>query len=128
MEKCITQNIEVTVKTSFHTQASNPELDHYVHIYEISIYNHGDYKVQLISREWFIKDLFGITKEVRGFGVIGEQPIIEPNTFYAYASGSNFSTTFSIMRGRYLFKRVNDGLEFFVKIPQFSLVFPPKLN
>ena len=76
MQKCITKNIEVSVKTFFHEDASAPDLSNYVYVYEISITNHGDYDVQLESREWNINDLLGEKKVIKGIGVVGEQRVI----------------------------------------------------
>ncbi|MGB0430686.1 MAG: Co2+/Mg2+ efflux protein ApaG [Bacteroidia bacterium] len=128
MVKCFTKNIEVRVSPSYHFQASNPELAHFVHIYEVTIINHSDKVVQLISREWYIRDLIGSTEIIKGNGVIGQQPIIEPTQSHTYASGCNFKSDYGFMEGYYNFKRLQDQTYFKVKIPRFQLVFPPKLS
>jgi len=128
MVKCISHNIEVLVKPIYHEEASEPALGNYVFMYEVTIKNVGDQAMQLISREWYIKDLPGATKIVKGLGVIGEQPIVYPGKFHSYLSGCNFRSTYGLMKGYYNFERLSDGKKLRVKIPAFSLVFPPELN
>lgn len=128
MQKCITKNIEVSVKTFFHEEASAPELGNFVYVYEISITNHGEYNVQLESREWLITDLLGEKKVIKGVGVIGEQPIIRSGQTFTYASGCNLHSGFGSMVGKYTFKRLHDDSDFKVRIPKFTLSFPPSLS
>jgi ApaG protein len=128
MQKCITNNIEVSVKTFFHEEASAPELSNYVYVYEISITNHGDFDVQLESREWHIFDLLGEKKVIKGIGVIGEQPVISSGQTFTYASGCNLHSGFGAMIGKYTFRRLYDESAFKVRIPRFTLAFPPTLS
>ncbi|MFY0672836.1 MAG: Co2+/Mg2+ efflux protein ApaG [Bacteroidia bacterium] len=128
MHKCITNNIEVSVRTFFHNEASAPELSNFIHVYEITITNHGDCEVKLESREWNIIDLLGEKKVIKGIGVVGEQPIIKPSQSFTYASGCNLNTELGAMIGKYTFVRLYDQSHFKVRIPKFVLAFPPTLS
>lgn len=99
---------------------SDPVEDHYVWAYTIELENQGDKPVQLIKRHWHITDAQGMVQEVRGDGVVGEQPIIAPNQSYRYTSGTALSTSSGIMRGEYSMLS-HDGEGFDVIIPLFSL-------
>ncbi len=99
---------------------SDPAIDVYTFAYHISIKNVGEVPVQLVSRHWIITDGHGKVKEVRGAGVIGEQPQIEPGESFEYTSGSQFKTAVATMHGSYQFV-ADDGVEFEVPIPKFTL-------
>ncbi|MBI1184992.1 Co2+/Mg2+ efflux protein ApaG [bacterium] len=128
MVRSVTKQIEIIVKSAFHEEASSPDADNYVFSYEISIVNKGEAAVQLISREWIIKDLPGTMKMVKGIGVVGEQPVIQPGAKHTYISGCNFAVGMGYMQGYYYFERVQDRKSFRVRIPRFAMVFPPILN
>lgn len=128
MISCITNNIEIIVRSSYQEQSSSPEFSNYVFAYEITIINKGQYAVQLLAREWKIKEAMGIVKLIKGMGVVGEQPVLQPNQKYTYISGCNFQSEIGIMQGQYDFVRLFDEQPFKVKIPKFNLVFPPNLN
>ncbi len=99
---------------------SDPANDVYTFAYHMSIKNEGDVSVQLISRHWIITDGHGKVQEVRGAGVIGEQPTIEPGQRYEYTSGSQFKTAVGTMHGSYQFV-AGDGVKFDAPIPKFTL-------
>ena len=100
----------------------------FVHAYEVTITNRGDDMVQLISREWHIKDTVGETKIIKGMGVVGEQPLLAPEEFHRYISGCNFNTEIGSMHGFYVFKSITRNKMFKVRIPKFVLAFPYSLN
>jgi ApaG protein len=99
---------------------SDPANDLYTFAYHISIKNDGEVRVQLLSRHWIITDGHGKVQEVRGAGVIGEQPEIAPGESYEYTSGSQFKTAVGTMHGSYQFV-ADDGVKFDAPIPKFTL-------
>ena len=127
MYDTITRNIQVCVEPLFLEEESAPENSHYVWAYKITIYNLGEEKVQLLNRYWKITDSKGIVKEVKGSGVVGEQPVIRPGGSYQYMSGAPLPTPSGLMEGNY--EMVNDsGESFDVEIPLFSLDSPHEKN
>lgn len=124
----ITEGIKVTVSTEYQPNYSSPSQAHYVFTYKVIIDNHGDYTVQLTHRNWFIHDANGSMREVSGEGVVGQQPILEPGDTYEYVSGSNLKSGMGKMVGVYNLERIVDGKKFSVKIPEFTLIVPFKLN
>jgi len=99
-----------------------------VHAYWIKIENLSNSPVQLLSREWIIKDSNLINRHIKGDGVIGKQPIIESGAFHEYSSWCPIVTNIGQMSGKYRMKRLMDGSLFDVNIPAFALIHPPKLN
>ena len=99
---------------------SDPANGVYTFAYHVSIKNDGELPVQLISRHWIITDAHGKVEEVRGPGVIGEQPHLEPGESFEYTSGSRFKTSVGTMHGSYQFV-AEDGVKFEAPIPKFTL-------
>jgi len=123
MYRAITQGIEVRVEPFFLPEHSDPEESKYVWAYQVTIANYSPQAVKLLSRYWHITDGMGRVQEVRGEGVVGEQPEIEPGDTYRYTSGCPLTTSSGIMVGRYTMQTERgDMLE--VDIPAFSLDFP----
>ena len=119
----VTKNIRVSVKTNFLSDQSDTENSLWVWSYHILIENNGNDKVQLIDRYWKITDATGIIKEVKGSGVIGEQPTIKPGEFFEYTSGTPLNKSSGFMSGNY--RMINENNEsFFIDIPVFSLDIP----
>ncbi len=118
-----TQDIRVTVQPVFLPDQSSPAENHYVWAYHIRIENRGRDVVQLRSRHWRITDAQGRTQEVRGPGVVGEQPVLAPGEAFEYTSGTPLPTPSGIMVGTYRMER-RDGEAFDVSIPAFSLDSP----
>ena len=119
----ITRSIRITVKPFFLDEQSSPENDHYVFAYQVKIENQGEEIVQLRNRYWKITDGFGHQQEVRGEGVVGEQPVINPGDSYEYTSGTPLGTSSGIMVGTY--EMVTSGGESFdAAVPAFSLDSP----
>ena len=119
----ITKSIRVTVVPAFLDEHSSPEDDKYVWAYEVRIENLGEETVQLINRYWSITNSLGQTQTVRGPGVVGEQPILNPGEYFEYTSGTPLSTPSGLMMGTYQMEN-NDGKLFDVSIPAFSLDSP----
>jgi len=119
----VTKNIRVSVKTNFLSDQSDIENGLWVWSYQILIENNGNDRVQLIDRYWKITDATGIIKEVKGSGVIGEQPTIKPGEFFEYTSGTPLNKSSGFMSGNY--RMINENNEsFFIDVPVFSLDIP----
>ena len=123
MYKAVTHQVTVTVEPSFEPDRSEPEAGRYFWRYDIEIANLGDKPVTLIERHWRITDANGRQQEVRGAGVVGEQPTIRPGEAFRYASGCPLATPSGMMVGEYRMVRA-DGTSFDVAIPAFSLDSP----
>ncbi len=123
MYNAVTRLISVTVTPYFIEDQSDPEDNHFVWAYKVDIENTGRETVQLISRYWHITDANGQVQEVRGDGVVGEQPVLRPGESFEYTSGTPLSTPSGIMVGRYQME-TKGGEEFEIEIPAFSLDSP----
>jgi len=123
MYTATTHSIMITVEPTYLDNESRPRRNRYVWAYHVTIENRGVEPVQLKSRYWKITDSLGRTQEVRGEGVIGEQPIIPPGQSYEYASGTPLSTPSGIMMGSY-YMETSDGRTLEIDIPAFSLDSP----
>ena len=123
MYRKTTRNIEVSVEPVYLEEHSSPEESHFVWAYQVRIENRGHDIVQLRDRYWHITDALGRVQEVRGAGVVGEQPILRPGEAFEYMSGTPLSTPSGIMAGRYYMETEN-GERFDVEIPAFSLDSP----
>jgi ApaG protein len=118
-----TRNISVRVSPAFMEDDSSPVQGYYFWAYTVEIANNGSERVQLLSRHWRITDASGRTQEVRGPGVVGEQPTLAPGESYRYTSGAPLRTPSGIMLGWYQMAG-EDGEMFDVAIPAFSLDSP----
>ena len=119
--------IEINVKTRYLAEHSHPEENRYVFAYDITIRNNGNESAQLLSRHWIITDGDGKTQEVRGDGVVGEQPVIDANDEFSYSSGTLMATAVGSMQGSFTMK-TPDGEEFDAPIAPFSLAVPGVLH
>jgi ApaG protein len=124
----ITDGVKVSVQTEYHPNYSNSKQSHYAFTYKVRIENGSNYTVQLLARHWFIYDSCGIITEVKGEGVVGKKPILEPGDVHEYVSGCNIKSDIGKMKGTYLMERVMDGKKFSVIIPEFKLIVPYRLN
>lgn len=123
MYRAITRQIEVIVEPQFLPERSSPDKRQFFWAYTIIIVNVGTETVQLKTRHWIITDGAGRSQEVRGEGVIGEQPVLGPGERFEYTSGVPLTTTSGFMTGRY--QMVTDtGEPFEIDIPLFSLDSP----
>jgi ApaG protein len=119
--------IAVKVHTIYLPEQSDEALDRYVFAYTIVLSNTGTVTAQLISRHWVIADGTGGVQEVRGLGVVGEQPLLKPGDSYEYTSGTAISTPVGSMKGSYQMV-AEDGLRFDAPIPEFILSVPRILH
>ena len=123
MYRAVTRRIEVTVEPNFLPERSSAERSRYFWSYTIVITNTGDETVQLRTRRWLITDATGRQQEVRGEGVVGEQPVIPPGEHFEYTSGVPLSTASGFMTGSY--EMVSEtGERFEIEVPTFSLDSP----
>lgn len=119
--------IEVSVQPEFLADQSNPREGRYVFAYTVTIENHGDHNLQLLTRYWRITNGQGVITEVEGEGVVGEQPIIEPGHAYQYTSGTVVETPWATMEGHY--GMIDEGGEAFeTPIPLFGLITPGSVH
>ncbi len=128
METAITNDIKVTVEVIYQPAYSKPMKNEYVFAYRITIENLGLYTVQLLRRHWNIWDSNGISREVEGEGVVGDQPILEPGQSYQYVSGCPLVTDIGTMSGTFQMLRIDNKKEFKANIPKFQLITPFKNN
>jgi ApaG protein len=125
--EAITNGICVEVDAAYSRDHSAPQLGRWFFLYTIRIRNQSDETVQLLSRHWVITDATGKVEEVRGPGVVGEQPVLEPGEAFQYTSGCPLGTPFGRMRGRYEMRGAN-GARFHAEIPSFDLREPQALH
>ncbi len=123
MYRAVTHDIEVMVEPFYLESHSEPAEGRYVWSYRVTVANHSDRTMQLESRYWNIVDANGTVEEVRGPGVVGEQPILNPGDSFQYSSGCPLRTPSGIMRGHYQM-RDETGKTFEINIPAFSLDSP----
>ena len=120
-------HISVNVNTTYLADQSDPSSDRYVFAYTITIANTGTVAAQLISRHWIITDAENVTQEVKGLGVVGEQPLLRPGESFEYTSGTAMATPVGTMRGTYQMV-AEDGNKFDAEIPVFTLSMPRVLH
>ena len=123
----VTEGIEVTIRAGYVESQSNPEESTYFFAYEVTIENVGDTDAQLVSRHWIVTDGTGEERHVRGAGVVGEQPLLEPGEVFQYTSFCPLETPVGSMLGSYRFKRA-DGTFFDAIVAPFTLAMPNMLN
>ncbi|HSV19830.1 MAG TPA: Co2+/Mg2+ efflux protein ApaG [Casimicrobiaceae bacterium] len=119
--------IEVVAKPAYLADQSDPAKNQYVFAYTITITNTGDVTAQLISRHWVITDGEHRTQEVKGLGVIGQQPVLKPGERFEYTSGASLPTPVGTMRGSYQMV-AEDGHTFDAPIASFTLSVPRTLH
>lgn len=119
--------IDVHPQPQFIPDQSDPENDRYVFAYTITIKNIGSVPAQLISRHWIITDANSEVQEVRGLGVVGNQPLLRPGEAFEYTSGCALTTPVGTMKGTYQMV-AEDGTAFEAEIPEFTLAIPRVLH
>jgi len=119
--------IEVRPQPQFLAEQSDPQNDRYVFAYTITITNAGEVPAQLISRHWIITDGGEGVQEVRGLGVVGNQPLLKPGEAFEYTSGCALTTPVGTMKGTYQMV-AEDGTHFDADIPEFTLAMPRTLH
>ena len=120
-------DIRIEVDTTYVREQSEPEDNRYVFAYTITITNTGMMPAQLLSRHWIITDANNKVQEVRGEGVIGEQPYLQPGDSFRYTSAAMIETPVGCMQGEYQML-ADDGYEFDAEIPVFNLSTPHTLH
>lgn len=125
--EALTNGIRVQVRARYSPEHSAPNRSHWFFLYTIRISNEGDAKAQLLNRHWIIVDGTGHTEEVRGEGVVGQQPELEPGQSFEYTSGCPLGTPFGSMSGTYEMRRA-DGVSFEAEIALFELVQPSAIH
>ncbi|HZH52379.1 MAG TPA: Co2+/Mg2+ efflux protein ApaG [Microvirga sp.] len=123
MYKAVTRGISVTVTPRYMPEESSPDDGRYFFAYTVEIINTSLERVQLKARYWKIVDGLGQVQEVRGAGVVGEQPVLGPGESYSYTSGCPLPTPNGTMQGSYIMETA-DGQTFEAEIPAFSLDIP----
>lgn len=122
-----TSEVSVTVEPYFIEEQSEPESDQYFWGYRVEIANNRAESIQLIGRFWRITDSRGYSQEVRGAGVVGEKPVLQPGQSFEYTSGAPLSSPSGVMVGHYQM-RTESGQPLVVSIPAFSLDSPHELS
>jgi len=120
-------SVAVTAHSTYLPDQSDEEEDRYVFAYTIRITNNGNATAQLVSRHWIITDADNQVQEVRGMGVVGEQPVLKPGEAFRYTSSCPLATTSGAMRGSYQLV-AEDGTRFEASIPEFTLSVPRVLH
>ena len=120
-------NIDVSVVTRYLPEQSQPEQNRFAFAYTVTVSNNGELPAKLLSRHWVITDGDGRVQEVRGAGVIGQQPLIEAGASHTYSSGTVMATRVGIMQGSYQML-AEDGKRFDAVIAPFRLAVPGSLH
>jgi ApaG protein len=120
-------NIQVNVQTRYIEDQSNPEKNYYIFAYTVTIVNKGRQRAKLLTRHWVITDSNHKVQEVRGDGVIGEQPVLKPGEQFVYTSGTMLETSVGTMKGSYQME-ADDGFQFDATIEEFVLSTPRVLH
>ena len=120
-------DVKVNAQSFFLPDQSDEENEQYVFAYTIRIENVGQVPAQVISRHWLITDADNQVQEVRGMGIVGEQPVLKPGEHFEYTSGSSINTIVGTMRGTYQML-AEDGTKFDAVIPEFTLSVPRVLH
>jgi ApaG protein len=127
MSENLVYAIEVAAATQYLAEQSDEAANRYVFAYTITLRNTGSVAAQLISRHWIITDAQGLVQEVRGLGVVGAQPLLEPGQTFEYTSGAAIATAVGTMKGAYQMVAA-DGTRFDAPIPEFTLSVPRVLH
>ena len=127
MNELAPYNIKVSVDTTYLESQSSSDEDRYVFAYTVTIQNDGEVPAKLLTRHWVITDSNGKTQEVRGDGVVGEQPHLKPGEGFQYTSGTMLETPVGTMQGSYQMV-ADDGTEFDAPIDAFTLAAPRVLH
>ena len=127
MEKIDQHGVVVQTQVNYLPEQSDESGDRFVFSYTITITNLGTVPAKLVSRHWIITDAHNHVQEVRGQGVVGEQPLLKPGQSFEYTSGTVLTTQVGTMRGSYQMQ-AEDGTEFDAEIPQFVLSVPRVLH
>ncbi len=128
MVTATTRGIRITVETEYQPAYSSPIQFHFVFTYRVTIENLSNQTIKLLRRHWHIHDANTHVKDIEGEGVVGQQPVLEPGERHTYVSGCNLKSGMGRMYGEYAMERIVDGKVFKVRIPEFTMIVPFKLN
>lgn len=128
MYTAITSEIEIQVATHFAAEHSVPFSKEHYFAYHIRITNHSAAAIQVMAREWYIRDGVTHTRLVKGEGLVGKQPHIAPGHTHEYVSFCNLQSEFGLMSGKFFAIRKSDGASIELQVPQFTLMVPYLLN
>jgi ApaG protein len=127
MPETITRDVRVQVRSEYLDSRSNPDQGYFFFAYHVTISNEGEHRVQLLTRHWIITDANGHVEDIKGAGVVGEQPVLKPGDNFHYTSFCPLPTSFGNMRGSY--QVANDKGELYdVEIPMFTLAHPHSIQ
>lgn len=121
--EAVTRGVRVRVECKYSQERSVPAARHWFFVYTVTIRNEGDKTVQLVTRHWLITDGDNQVREVRGPGVVGEQPVLNPGESFTYSSGCPLATPFGAMEGTYQMVTA-DGDQFDARVAPFTLSEP----
>ena len=124
----VTRGIKIEVESQYDASRSRPRESQWFYVYTIRITNGSEETVQLLSRHWIIHDARGKVEEVRGPGVVGRQPVLDPGEAFEYSSGCPLQTSFGTMHGTYQMIATRTGEPFDVEIAPFALGEPNSIN
>lgn len=122
MDISVTEGIKVSVEVTYQVEFSNPHQHHYVFTYKVTIENNSLHTYQLLRRKWEVFDAAEDSKMIDGSGVVGQQPILEPNESHSYVSGCNLKSGLGKMKGSYTMEKLFDGRLVEVTVPEFQMI------
>ncbi len=128
MYTATTNNICISVTPRYEETHSDPSRLHYVFSYEVTIENKGNESVKLLRRNWIIKSIDGLVRNVEGEGVVGEQPLLKSGECFKYSSWAPISSEIGEMKGSFLMQNLDSGDFFKAKVPSFQFIIDPLLN
>jgi len=128
MITAVTYGVKISVESVYRKDLSNPENSVFFFNYRVEVENTNSFDVQLLSRHWHIFDSLNPSREVKGDGVVGVQPIIKSGDKYTYVSGCDLHSEMGSMKGTYSIMKLDTNEIFRVSIPKFNMITAPKLN
>lgn len=128
MSEATTHGVHVAVQSRLLPEHSDPVGGLWMHAYQVTISNVGERPVQLLSRHWIITNSHGVQEHVRGAGVVGEQPRLQPGESFRYTSGCPLDTAMGTMHGTYSMRQLDTGETFEAEVAPFTLAEPFALN
>ena len=128
MITAVTYGVKISIESIYRKDLSNAENGIFFFNYRVEIENTNSFNVQLLNRYWYIFDSLNPLREIKGDGVVGEQPTLKPGENHVYVSGCDIHSEIGYMKGHYSFINLDSDEIFQVPIPQFQLISGPKLN